>query len=389
MTVAALAALMVVSLANLAPIRPVEAATHPPPADAAEYARQWNLRAIHADAAWTAGLLGSRGVAVAVLDTGIDTNHPDLAGLVDVERSRSLLSLSPSCPTTDPGTPSPTMEDDVALGSQLPPYTDFHGHGTAVAGLISSNAVVLAGVTQRTKLIAVKVHGRNRSNCISVYLEAIRYAADAGADVIHMSFPLEFSSSTFPGVAARVDEATTYAHDKGALLVAAAGNASQDLDATPDRVRFCMAKYVICVSATGPADPADVSAPAWDAPADYTNYGSAIVVAGPGGTGTFPTQVVPVWLDCSRVTLVTSPAQAPSQCRSEPRLKWASTGTSFGAAATSGLLALLVDLVGKNRPGEVEDVLTASADDLGTAGWDPFYGYGRINVENAIDLATQ
>jgi lantibiotic leader peptide-processing serine protease len=379
---------MVVSIANLAGGRSVEAASNPPPTSAAEYARQWNLRAIHAEAAWSAGLLGSRGVAVAVLDTGIDTNHPDLAGIVDSERSRSLLSMSPSCPPTDPGAPSPTMEDDVALGAGLPLYTDYHGHGTAVSGLVSSNAVVLAGVTQRTKLIAVKVHGRNRTNCISVYLEAIRYAADAGADVIHMSFPLEFSNSAFPGVAARVDEATTYAHDKGALLVAAAGNASQDLDATPDRFRFCMAAYVICVSATGPADPADVSPPAWDAPADYTNFGNAIDVAGPGGTGTFPTQVVPVWLDCSRVTLVTSPAQAPSQCRNEPHLIWASTGTSFGAGATSGLLALLVDLVGKNRPDQVEEVLRASADDLGEPGKDRFYGDGRINVENAIDLAT-
>lgn len=383
-----MAALVVSSIASVAPSRTVEAAADPSPAAAPEYTRQWNLLAIHAKAAWDAGLLGSRGVAVAVLDTGIDTKHPDLVGQIDAERSRSLLPISATCPSTDPGTPSPTTEDTVPP-SGLPLYTDFHGHGTAVAGLISSNAVHLAGVTQRTKLIVVKVHGRNRMNCVSVYLEAIRYAADAGADVIHMSFPLEFSNRAFPGVRARIDAATTYAHEKGALLVAAAGNASQNLDADPDRVRFCMAAHVICVSATGPADPTDISAPAWDAPADYTNYGSAIDVAGPGGTGTFPTQIVPVLLDCSQVSLVTNPMQAPSQCQKEPKLLWESTGTSFGAAATSGLLALLVDLVGKNRPDEVEQILRDSADDLGDPGPDRFYGDGRINVERAISLATQ
>jgi subtilisin family serine protease len=384
-SIGALAALIAFTVTCLSPNAAV--AGRPPPDEATEYALQWNLKAIHAKSAWDAGLLGSRGVAVAVLDTGVDTNHPDIAGLVDDERSVSLLSMSPSCPSTDPGTPGTTAEDADAAALGRPLYTDFHGHGSAIAGLVSSNAVNLAGVTQRTKLIAVKVHGRNRSNCISVYLEAIRYAANSGADVIHMSIPLEFSNTAFPGVRQRIDAATTYAHNKGALLVAAAGNASQDLDADPDRVRFCMAAHVICVSATGPANPEDIAAPAWDAPAEYTNFGTAIDVAGPGGTGTFPTQVVPVWLVCSQVTLVPN-TQAPSQCRTEPRIKWGSTGTSFGAAATSGLLALLVDLVGKNRPDDVEAVLRASADDLGDPGFDRFYGDGRINVGAAVNLAA-
>lgn len=374
LTATALAALIVGSTANLIHIGGAAAATKPPPSAASEYSRQWNLRAIDAESAWSDGLLGSRGVAVAVLDTGIDSNHPDLAGLVDTERSKSLLGST--CLPADPGTPSPTTENDVATDMGLPKYTDFHGHGTAVSGLVSSNAVVLAGVTQRTKLIAVKVHGRNRMNCLSIYIEAIKYAANAGADVIHMSFPLEFSNAAFPGARERIDAATTYAYEKGALLVAAAGNASQDLDGDPDRVRFCMAAHVICVSATGPDD----------LPADYTNFGSPIDVAGPGGTGTFPNQVDPVWLDCSRVSLITAPTQAPSQCQTEPRLIWASTGTSFGAAATSGLLALLVELVGKNHPDEVEAVLRDSAEGLG----DPdFYGSGLINVEAAVNLATR
>jgi subtilisin family serine protease len=355
-------------------------AAHPPsPTEAAEYSRQWNLRAIHADAAWSAGEVGSRGVAVAVLDTGIDTQHPDLQGLVDLERSTSFLSKTPAtCPFGEPGTPSGTAEDTTAASLGLPLVTDFHSHGTAVSGLISSNAVVLAGVSQRTKLFGVKVHDRLRRNCISVYLEAVRYAADNGADIIHLSFPLEFKREDFPTtfdeVTARVDETMEYAHRKGAVLVAAAGNNSDEVVAGSDVFRFCAAAHVVCVSATGPADE----------PADYTNFGPAIDIAGPGGTGTFPFQVVPVWLDCSRVNLVMTGAAA--QCRAAPRLIWASTGTSFGAAATSGLAALLVDKLGKNRPDEVVAELIASAEDCGVAGPDPKCGAGRIDVANALGV---
>ena len=73
--------------------------------------------------------------------------------------------------------------------------------------------------------------------------------------------------------------------------------------------------------------------------------------------------------------------------RNAGRLIWASTGTSFGAAATSGLAALLVDEIGKNRPDEVVEALFASADDrdsLGVVGDARYYGHGRINVAKAV-----
>ncbi len=392
--IAALGALLAVAVAI-----PSASAVSPhaaPPTDAAEYARQWNLKAIHAEEAWAQGKLGSPGVAVAVLDTGIDTKHPDLVGRIDLNRSVSFLSRSADCRAGEPGAPSSNAEDVTADERDVPLVTDFHGHGTAVSGLISSNAVVLAGVSQRTRLFGVKVHDRSRANCISVYLNAIQYAADEGADVIHLSFPLEFTRAQFPAVfddvVARVDAAMDYAHRKGAVLVAAAGNAGQELDGNPNRFRFCKAAHVVCVSATGPADAAVVSAPAWDEPAAYSNFGSqSIDVAGPGGTGTFPTQIVPVWLACPRHTLVPD-GTAPAECRKDGgREIWASTGTTFGAAATSGLLALLVDEIGKNRPDEVVEALFASADDpeeMGVVGHPRYYGHGRINVAKAVGATT-
>ena len=393
---------MLVALLAVAVAIPGVAAVPPhtgPPTAALEYERQWNLVAIHAPEAWTDGKLGSPAVSVAVLDTGIDTEHPDLIGRVDLDRSISFLSRSTDCPAGEPGIPSSTAEDLTASERGVPAVTDFHGHGTGVSGLVSSNAVVLAGVSQRTRLFGVKVHDRLRRNCITVYLDAVKYAADAGADVIHLSFPLEFTRAQFPAVfddvVRRVDERMEYAHRKGAILVAAAGNASQDLDASPNTFRFCKATHVVCVSATGPADPAVVSPPAWDEPADYTNYGTrSIDVAGPGGTGNFNLEADHprlAWLACPKLTLVAD-SMAPAQCRKDGQrhLIWASTGTSFGAAATSGLVALLVDEIGKNRPDAVVEALFASADDpdeMGVVGDARYYGHGRINVAKAVAVS--
>src|SRR2546422_10392301 len=85
---------------------------------------------------------------------------------------------------------------------------DFHSHATAVASLIVSNADSLAGVTQRTTLVSVKVLDRRRTGTISVFLRGIVYAADHGADVIHFSFAFEgFDKRDSTGqVAARSEE---------------------------------------------------------------------------------------------------------------------------------------------------------------------------------------
>jgi lantibiotic leader peptide-processing serine protease len=358
--------------------------SHTSPTNAVEYARQWNLRAIGAEGAWAAGYLGSEAVLAAVLDTGIDYTHPDLAGRVDLTRSVSLLSLSDSCQTGEPGVPSGNDEDDLVASMGRLPITDLHSHGTAVSGLIASNAQVLAGVTQRTKLFGVKVHDRNRRNCISVYLAGIVYAANEEADVIHLSIPLEFNKEQHPGLVAAVNRAVTYAHRNGAVMVAAAGNTAENLDHDADRFRFCNAVHVICVSATGPPSTAGLGGPEIDAIAAYTNFGrSAIDVAGPGGTGLPAQPIVPVWLACSRTTRVAGAPQLP--CRTGG-LIWSSTGTSFGAAATSGLAALLVSTMGTERPAQIEAAIKQSADDLGDPGTDPYYGKGRIDVREAITV---
>src|SRR6266576_5126129 len=110
------------------------------PTAAQFYARQWNLRAVFAPDAWAAGFLGSRDVVVAILDTGIDYTNPDLAGLVDLDRSISFVP-----------------EDVTRHYPGRLPFSDLFWHGTAVASAVASNAIVLAGVNRYVTLLAVKV----------------------------------------------------------------------------------------------------------------------------------------------------------------------------------------------------------------------------------------
>lgn len=377
------------------------------PKDAEFYKLQWNLQAIHAHPVFSndAEADAVSGALVAVVDTGIDYLHPNLRGLVDLEHSTSLVDRVASCQyngATEPGMPYRPQADGfdesrsaVRTDGRLP-FNDYHSHGTAVAGLISSTGELLAGVTSGSKLLAVKVHGISRMNCLSVYLAGIDYAVEQGADVIHLSFPLEFPRANTAAVD-RVNATLIRAHDAGAVLVAAAGNATA-MNPVPQVVgdrsrsnmfRFCEGEHVICVSATGPASADQVEEPYWDASAAYTFYGPGIHVAGPGGTGIFPNQIVPVWLTCSQVGRATTGAAAACKPETgeEPREIWPSTGTSFAAAATSGLAALLVRLTGIDDPERIQRLIEDSADDLGDPGFDEYYGEGRINVKQAVKAA--
>jgi lantibiotic leader peptide-processing serine protease len=353
------------------------------PAKATAYLRQWNLCAIKAYTAWDAGFVGSPDVKVFLLDTGIDYENADLQGLVDPDLSISLV-------------PATSSEHGSFKGKK--PYMDFHSHATGVASLISSNAKSLAGVTQKTTLVSVKVLDRTRKGAISVFLRGIYYAANHGADVIHFSFAFEgFNKRDSTGQVAGFNKATAYAHRKGAVMVVAGGNFSVDLDHNQDNWRVCDTPHVICVSATGPTA-ADGANGGWtnvDAPATYSNFGrSSISVAGPGGTippdasdGTFKKDTgLPVTLNCSGSSLISTGKAGPVDCGKNHLLRWESTGTSFGAAVTSGLAALLVSRMGHGRPDQIRAVIEKSADDLGQTGTDPYYGKGRINVARAMAM---
>lgn len=371
--------------------KPIRLAAGPRPLSASDpesaffYPFQWDKRAIHADRAWQAGFHGSPDVRLAMIDTGIDPTHPELAGLIDTSSSISL------CPNENP------LVQQEFPG--YPAWTDLYGHGTATAAVASSNSNLLAGVTSRTTLIAIKALGLVPCRASSVLL-GILYAAQQGADVINISagaFPVSRRGSrNFT----HVDHlAMVYALQHGvSAIVVAAGNEAADLDHAGNVVaELCDVPGVICVSATGPTN----SGPDYlgpfanvDSPSFYTNFGSsAINVAAPGGNFSFDSAGNIIGDSYIFTACATTDREfdaggnlVPGFCTGNGITTAGGIGTSFAAPEVSGLAALLVSRFGHGQAAQVRAAIEKSADDLGKPGVDPFYGKGRINVARALGL---
>ena len=333
------------------------------PNTAVRYARQWHMRQIGADKAWAAGKLGSSAVKVFILDTGLDYTHADLKGRVDLNLSRSFI----------PG-------EDAVIQANFPgahPVADLHYHGTHVGATVSSNAVRAAGVTSKVTLVGVKVLSRTGSSVGSSVISGMMYAADADADVVNMSLGGSFSKDGNEAFVEAANRATGYLFDQGTLTVVSAGNSAIDLDHDGNGFKsYCSASNVVCVSATGPTAQGSVDGP-WtniDALASYSNYGvSAISVAAPGGNASS------VWAACSSFSLQIRGCQTGIAIIGLG-------GTSMASPHVSGLAALLVERVGRNKPAQLRAALAKSVDDLGKTGRDATYGAGRINVAKGLGL---
>jgi subtilisin family serine protease len=368
------------------------------PAAATLFAFQWHHRAIRAHTAWAAGFLGSPSVKVAILDSGIDGTHQELAGLIDAGRSRSFVATG----STDPLNPSDDQLLDAFFpGSGRPAWSDLNGHGTFTAATVSSNAIRAAGVTSKVTLIAVKVMNARGAGSILDILNGILHATDVGADVINMS--LGAVASGHGGYIGFLNRITGYARSRGVTIVVASGNEAIDLDHSGGvYAAFCSSGMVICVSATGPLY-APIQGPYGDVdrPATYSTIGtSSVDVAAPGGNfetdaqgNVIPASISWVWAACSSTQLLflDDPDEegdehyVKTSCTTSNRAIAGGVGTSASAPHVAGLAALLVERFGRS-PGAIRTLIQDTADDLGKSGVDPRYGKGRINVARALGL---
>ncbi len=342
---------------------------------------QWGHDAVDAPEVWNAGARGA-GVRVAVLDTGFDTDHPDLAPNINFGLSANFV----------PG---------ENLTYALP---DSFSHGTHTAGTIAAadNAFGTIGIAPEAELVLVKVLSDAGSGSFEGVIEGIVHAADVDADVINMSLGAVLnrrgyeeddgtpvSAREVAELAVALGRATTYAYQKGTTVIASAGNEANDGDHDQDTLHLPSdSPHVISIAATAPigwaTDPGNISL---DNPASYSNYGQSVIdFAAPGGDSAYPGNesctIAGLTRPCWVFDLVFSTG---SNLNPAIASYYWSAGTSMAAPHASGVAALIIGANGGDmKPARVEAALRASADDLGKPGNDDFYGQGRVNAGNYL-----
>jgi serine protease len=301
------------------------------------YMFQWNLDQVNAEGAW--GLSTGEGVVVAVIDTGVaykEEQRPRKRGIQmpDLKQTRLVAGYD-------------FVDDDDA------PY-DLQGHGTHVAGTIAqstNNSYGVAGLAFNAQIMPVRVLDGKGRGSFSDVADGIRYAADHGAHVINLSL-----GGFLPS--AEVNKAVQYAHSKGVVVVAAAGNSGSRVKSYPAAF-----ENVIAVAATQ-----------YDrAPTFYSNFGTYVDIAAPGGN-----------------TLIDQNDDGSPDGIMQETLKRAANGdaimepafalymgTSMAAPHVAAAAALLV-AQGVSNPAEVERILVATAQR--DEGWRGEYGAGILDA---------
>lgn len=273
------------------------------------YSRQWAHPYVNTPAAWDI-TAGSSSVIIAVLDTGVELTHPDLAG-----------RLVPGY--------------DFINGDSDP--SDDRGHGTRVTGIAAAtgnNSIGVAGMDWNARIMPVKVLDSSGYGSWSTVASGITFATDNGAKVINMSLGGTSSSST-------LQAAVRYAYGKGCTLVAATGNESSETALYP-------AAYSEVIA---------VGSVYKDVISSFSNYGAHVELVAPGDT-------------------IDSIAPGGAYGRI--------TGTSAATPFVSGLAALLYSAKPGIQPTEVRAAMKNSARDLGSPGWDKYYGWGHIDAAGAL-----
>ena len=315
---------------------------------------QANLAAI----GWDESLASGSGVVVAIIDSGIDREHPDLASQLwrNPEEADGLAGVDDDANgyvddvTGWDFTDAPGLPGDGDFRVRDPDPDDESGHGTHVAGIVAAaagNGIGVAGVAPGAKLMVLRagftVSGSGFLEDDDIAAAAV-YAVDQGADILNMSFGDPASSPV-------IRDVVRYARSAGCLVVAAVGNEGSDEVFYPARM-----EEVVAVAAADDEG----------RPLAFSNWGYSVDIAAPG-------------------LAVHGPVPGGGYAQR--------SGTSMATAHVSGVAAVAWSRQPQLTAEQVRGALANSAADVGAPGWDRWSGAGlvqtaaaRIDEPAAVDL---
>lgn len=305
-------------------------ASHQWAAQRSNFARAWQLVQDNG--------LATNTVRVAVIDSGVDFNHPDLAG-------RLLNGIN-------------------YFDRNIPPSDGF-GHGTHVTGVIAAianNSQGMAGGASNVEIDPLKMLNDTKGEgSLTNLVRALCDAADRGADVINMSLevPVSISISLIQDMQAAVD----YAYDKGAVLVAAGGNSSGQQVLFPARLNNVIAVAALTVDNTRPS---------------YGPIGTQLDIAAGGGDFSIP--VISTWP--SIATGQCTPIKGRQLFYDGSAYYCAEAGTSMAAPHVAAAAALLLSVQPNLSNSMVESILEGTARDIGLPATQA--GAGLLDAEAAL-----
>ncbi len=294
------------------------------------FALQPDMTQINADDAWRQCVLGDPGIVVAIIDSGVDLDHPDLAA-----------NLIPGF--------------DYIDNDAVP--EDGNGHGTNVAGITGAalNGVGVIGVAPNTHLLPVRVLDDSGQGTLSQVASGITFAADR-AHILNLSLGTIFPNAT-------LQSAIAYAiNTRGRLVVAAAGNCGDPATFPLNGCNFVdQPNYPAAYSSNFPNVMAVAAVSASDLQASFSNEGAYVTIAAPG-VSIYNTYTSPQYKSVS--------------------------GTSQATPHVAGLAALIWARNPAYNATQVRTAIDTTAVDLGSPGRDEQYGWGRIDVVPAVGLSS-
>ena len=299
---------------------------------------QYGPTHIQAPQAWDI-TTGSSSVVIAVIDSGVDLGHPDLAAKIWSNPGETGGGKQTNGRDDDnDGYVDDWRGWDFVNGDNNP--QDDHGHGTHVAGIAaaaSNNGVGIAGVAWGARVMPLKVLNSGGGGSNSNVAAAMTWAANHGAKVINLSLGAASPSAV-------MEDAVNYAYFKGVTVVAAAGNQN-----TLGVLYPAAYDHAIAVASTDASNNRS----------SFSNYGPEIDLAAPG-SNIYSTY----WNGGSTYATL--------------------SGTSMATPHVVGVAALLAGQPGFDTPDKIRMAMETTALDLGDSGWDQLYGFGLVQAHDAL-----